>query len=406
MRFRRCAHLMVELDQEPRFEFATLLAGGDGLARDARWLAFAPHLPAPVPMPLAALAVLPAISRDDWTPHADLVATHGADVVDLLVAAGLLIGEAEVDVGVAGGTAAGASSVAAVGARARDDATRDIAWWTPALIAQAHGAWSDIDIQARSERGLMLSSEQMVEAFGAAPEPDFRRAPNEAPMPLAAPRRTGFDELLETRRTCRNFDPQAQLSTADFATMMRRVWGAFGTRELAAGAVAVKKNSPAGGGLHAVEAYVLVQRVEGIAPGLYHYLSMAHALEPLQALTPESAAALAHRFVAGQHWFEDVPVMVIMVARFDRLFWKYRRHTKAWRVVHLDVGHLSQTMYLSATELGLGCFVTAAINDRVVDEALALPALREGAIALVGFGARSGRVDVMELDVFEPVTPA
>jgi putative peptide maturation dehydrogenase len=179
-----------------------------------------------------------------------------------------------------------------------------------------------------------------------------------------------------------------------------------GTRELAPGAVAVKKNSPAGGGLHAVEAYVLVQRVEGLAPGLYHYLSMEHALEPMRALSPDEAADLAHRFVAGQDWFNNAPVMVVMTARFDRLFWKYRRHTKAWRVVHLDVGHLSQTMYLSATELGLGCFVTAAISDRAVEEALALPALREGPIALVGFGARSDTITTMELDQLVPVQPA
>src|SRR5690606_20729337 len=141
------------------------------------------------------------------------------------------------------------------------------------------------------------------------------------------------------------------------------VWGALGTHELAPGAVVVKKTSPAGGGMHAVEAYALVQRVEGLTPGLYHYLPMQHALEPLQAMTGDEAAGWAHRFVAGQAWFRDAPVLVVMVARFDRLFWKYRRHAKAWRVVHLDVGHLSQTMYLSATELGLGAFVTAAIND-------------------------------------------
>ena len=64
MRVRRCAHLMVELDQEPRFEFATLLSGGDGLDRSPRWLAFAPHLPAPVPVGLAELAVLQSVSRE------------------------------------------------------------------------------------------------------------------------------------------------------------------------------------------------------------------------------------------------------------------------------------------------------------------------------------------------------
>lgn len=391
MRIRRCNRLMVELDQEPRFEFTTLLQGGDGLDRTARWLAFAPHCPAPVPVGPEAFAVLQAVSRDEWTPLDELSAAHGADIVDALVATGLLLSDDD--------------DAASADARRRDDATRDIAWWTPALVAQAHGIWVDVDIEERSERGLMLTSAQMVDAFGSAPEPDFRRAPATAPLPLCAPRRTGFDDLLEARRTCRNFDPQATLPAADFATMLRRVWGAVGTRELAPGAVAVKKNSPAGGGLHAVEAYVLAQRVEGVAPGLYHYLSMAHALEPLQALSADEARTLAHRFVAGQDWFEDAPAIVVMTARFDRLFWKYRRHTKAWRVVHLDVGHLSQTMYLSATELGLGCFVTAAINDRVVEEALALPPLREGAIALVGFGARSGELRTMELDVFEPVRP-
>lgn len=387
MRLRRCSHLMVELDQTPRFSLESLFQGCDGLDRSARWMAHAPHLPESVPVQLQDLAVLQALPDGQWLERERLAAN--AEAIDRLLDCGLLLTDED-----------GQAS-----ARRRDDNAREIAWWTPALVAQAHGAWEAVDIEDRNNKGLMLSSEQMVEAFGAAPEPDFRRAPDRPVQALATPTRTGFDELLAARRTCRNFDPAATLDARSFATMMRRVWGALGTKTLAPGAVAVKKTSPAGGGLHAVEAYVLVQRVEGVAPGFYHYLSMQHALEPLQALSTEEAAAWAHRFVAGQDWFHDVPVMVVMVARFDRLFWKYRRHTKAWRVVHLDVGHLSQTMYLSATELGLGCFVTAAINDRDVERALDLPPLREGAIALVGFGPRAAEIKTLELDVFDPVTP-
>lgn len=387
MHLRRCQHLMVELDQEPRFAFETLLQGGDGLDRTPRWLAFAAHLDAPVEVDAALLAVLAAVDRDAWQARAGLEQAHGAAAIEALVGAGLLIGDGDAD----------------AAWRERDQAVRDIHWWTPALVAQAHGGWRDLDIQARGEQGLMLSSQQMVEAFGAAPEPAYRRRPGEAtrPLPLAPP--TDFDALLAARRTCRNFDPAAVLPMDDFACLLRRVWGAVGTRTLAPGAVAVKKTSPAGGGLHATEAYVLVQRVEGLAPGLYHYLSMEHALEPLQPLDAEAAAALAHRFVAGQDWFQDAPVMVVMAARFDRLFWKYRRHAKAWRVVHLDIGHLSQTLYLSATERGLGCFVTAAINDRAVDQALGLAPLREAAIALVGFGPRAAERRVLELDEYDPV---
>ena len=208
------------------------------------------------------------------------------------------------------------------------------------------------------------------------------------------------------RACCRNFDPDAVLSLDALAQMLHRTWGATGTRELAPGAVAVRKSSPAGGGLHAIEAYLLVQRVEGLAPGLYHYLAHAHALEPLRAMDACEARATAHRVLAGQPWFVDVPVLVMMTACYDRLFWKYRRHAKAWRVGHLDAGHLSQTMYLSAADLGLGAFVTAAINDGDVADLLDVEPLREGAIAVVGFGARAGSTRHLEMDRLVPAPGA
>jgi putative peptide maturation dehydrogenase len=385
MHLRRCNQLFVELDQEPRFEFSTLLNGGDGLDRSTRWRAFAPHLVEPVTVTLAQLAILQACDREQSRSLQTLTAEHAEIDVLALIAAGLLLAEAEAD-----------------DERVRRDNTlRSVAWWPLAAVAQAHGGWEGIDIEARNEVGLMLTSEQMVEAFGTPPQHGYRRTA-EAAMALPAPRRREFDALLAQRKTCRNFDGAAEVGASDLATMLHRVWGAIGTLELAPGAIAVKKNSPAGGGLHAVEAYVLVQRAEGLAPGFYHYLALEHALEPLQVLTAEAAAGFAHRFVAGQNWFANVPVMVVMTARFDRLFWKYRRHTKAWRVVHLDVGHLSQTMYLSAADLGLGAFVTAAINDREVEQALALTPMREGAIAVVGFGPRAAQKTTLELDDIEP----
>ena len=387
MRIRRCAHLSVALEEEPQFDFLAVLDGGNGIARNQRWLACAPHLDAPVELAPDLLAVIGTIPSDEWLDPAVLREQFGAAVIDRLMATGLMLDD--------GGESASK--------RALDDAAREVDWWPPALLAQAHGSWDDVDVGARSEAGHMPSARELVEAFGPAPEASVRRMPQARALPLGPALRTTFDSLLAARRTCRNFDATAVLDAPRFSTMLRRVWGALGTRELAPGAVAVKKTSPAGGGLHAVDAYVLVQRVQGLAPGLYHYLALDHALEPLQGLAPTDAAGLARRFVAGQDWFRDVPVMVVMVARFDRLFWKYRRHAKAWRVLHLDVGHLSQTMYLSATELALGCFVTAAINDREIGRVLALSMPREAAIAVVGFGERAADITTMELDTYDPV---
>ena len=79
-------------------------------------------------------------------------------------------------------------------------------------------------------------------------------------------------------------------------------------------------------------------------------------------------------------------VLFVLTARFHRSFWKYRKHAKAYGVVLMDAGHLSQTLYLICTELGLGAFVSAAINDRNIEEHLGLDGVEEGAIAVLGCG--------------------
>ena len=70
----------------------------------------------------------------------------------------------------------------------------------------------------------------------------------------------------------------------ELATLLRWVWGAHGTLRLAGADLGLRRTSPSGGSLHPIEVYPLVRRVEGIAPGLYHYLGREHALERIAAL--------------------------------------------------------------------------------------------------------------------------
>jgi len=87
-----------------------------------------------------------------------------------------------------------------------------------------------------------------------------------------------------------------------------------------------------------------------------------------------------------------------MAARFQRNFWKYRGHPKAWKVIQLDAGHLSQNLYLSATELGYGAFITGAINDKCAERLFGLDGISTGAIAVCGFGKRAATGDNVEFD--------
>jgi SagB-type dehydrogenase family enzyme len=142
--------------------------------------------------------------------------------------------------------------------------------------------------------------------------------------------------------------------------------------------------------LHPIEAYPLVTNVEGLEAGLYHYDAERHALELLERLEPDAAVAVATQFVCGQTYFGSAHVLLLLSARFKRSHWKYGGHPKAYASVLLDAGHLSQTLYLVATELGLGAFVTTVINNAEIDERLGVNGIDEGAVAVCGLGVSGG----------------
>jgi len=218
-----------------------------------------------------------------------------------------------------------------------------------------------------------------------------------AAVPLPAPAGM-LDEVLLRRYTGRNYDTSASLPLAVAARLLQRTFGAQELRHIGPHANVLKKTSPSGGGLHPVEAFVLVQRVDGLAPGLYHYHPLDNTLVPLRATTQDEAAALALQMVADQYWLAGAAMQVVMVGRVERSFWKYRNHQKAYRAMSLDAGHLSQTFYLLASEAGLPAFITAAINDIDIETMLGLDHLRHAVIAVCGCGvAAAGAREMVEL---------
>lgn len=286
-----------------------------------------------------------------------------------------------------------------------EEAKSSVMWHATAALAHRQLRWRGIDVEAvlrtiQREGGAA----DLLPRLGVPPDPSLQRLDAISP-PLSLPGRQNAGRSSQSARsTCRNFDASRNLPLDLFAQMLHTVYGAQG-QSVVSGVPVLKKNSPSAGGLHPVEAYLLVQHVEDIAPGLYHYRPDTHALEPLRSLSPDEAREYASLFVARQPWFVDAHVQVILAARFQRNFWKYRNHAKAYRAVILDAGHLSQMQYLAATELGLGAFITAAINEGDIEDAFGLDPMQEGVIAVTGFGWRGERMEVLEFDPLKQVWP-
>lgn len=74
-----------------------------------------------------------------------------------------------------------------------------------------------------------------------------------------------------------------------------------------------------------------------------------------------------------------------MVAAWERLRAKYR-HPRAYRVSHLNAGHLGQTFALAATALDLGPFQSAAFDDTAVEGRLGLDSATHSTLYLLAAG--------------------
>ena len=116
---------------------------------------------------------------------------------------------------------------------------------------------------------------------------------------------------------------------------------------------------PAGGSAYELELYLAVANCDGLPRGFYHYDADRHALAPI-ALRGQELEALW----AGAEFAMDAPappqILITIAARFDRVAWKYS--SIAYALILKDAGVLIQTLYLMATEMGLGGCAIGSTN--------------------------------------------
>lgn len=384
MQIRRCAVLYIEPREDLEVDWAALFAGQGVMGAAMHWMALAPHMDREIAVDAAELSALGGVGAALWSERANAEERFGAGVISSLLDKGLLLAD---DEGVV-------SSTLWQQARERDETLRGQHWRPVALLFHTYCRWGGMAV----ETGMQFPTfEKLVEEHGTPPGPTIEFCQAEEALLLPTPEHARLDDVFFKRYTGRNYDTTAVLPLATASRLLQRAFGAQFEREMAPDAAVLKKVSPSAGGLHPIEAYVMAQRVEGVPTGLYHYHPVRHALEPMKAMDTTQTADLALRAVADQDWFVGAPMLVFLVARVERNFWKYRNHVKAYRAILLDAGHLSQTFYLLATEAGMPAFVTAAMNEKDVEQALGLDPLSDAVIAVCGCGPASGAQDVVEL---------
>jgi len=162
-------------------------------------------------------------------------------------------------------------------------------------------------------------------------------------------------KLLRERVSTRAFDAAAPITIAELARFLENTARVLSKETVDSdGGPAFEYTArpyPSAGASYELELYLAVDKCDGLARGFYHYDAGQHALVPLGVGTAEVRALLT-----GSQFAMDAPavpqISIIIAARFGRVSWKYS--ALAYALILKDVGVLTQTFYLMATQMGLG----------------------------------------------------
>ena len=207
--------------------------------------------------------------------------------------------------------------------------------------------------------------------------PQYKSYPGSRKVVLPKPGHRGvaFEEAVLKRRSVRNYSKEAvsmaQLSQLLFAA--QGVTGKTSGHSLRA--------APSAGALYPFEIYAVVNNVEDLAVGIYHYSVLDHSLELVMAgdFSGQIRSAGLKQGMLG-----DSGVTFVLSAIFDRTRCKYGE--RGLRYVYIEAGHISQNICLQAVSVGLGSVGVGAFLDEQVNKLIEVDGRTEAAVYLHAVG--------------------
>jgi SagB-type dehydrogenase family enzyme len=152
-------------------------------------------------------------------------------------------------------------------------------------------------------------------------------------LPEPAPLQAELADVLATRRSAEGFGP-GELAMDVLAGLLVR---SYGTTDVGG---RPRRPTPSGGALYPIDLFVVAERVQGLAKGMYHYDPYRNGLTLAREVDFEGLClATFHPELA-----RDCAAVIVLGATFWRSRFKYGQ--RGLRFCLMDAGHLMQSLLL------------------------------------------------------------
>jgi len=139
--------------------------------------------------------------------------------------------------------------------------------------------------------------------------------------------------------------------------------------------------APSASALYPIETYLVVNRMQGLEPGIYHYEIESHSLAQLKK---GDFSYVANQAAFNQETMGAADMIFVWSAIFARSKWKYKE--RAYRYIYIEAGHIAQNLALAAIALGLGSCPVGAFDDGEVNNLLGLDGIDESVVYTTAIG--------------------
>jgi len=175
-------------------------------------------------------------------------------------------------------------------------------------------------------------------------------------------------DLLNSRTSKRKYSEEA-LTKEELAFLL---WSTQGVKQVVGKLKkATLRTVPSAGARHPFETYLFINRVDGLEPGLYHYLALEHKLEFIESV--ENQIDRLSEAFGGQTFFANAAVCFVWTVIPYRSEWRYGKIAQKYAMV--DVGHVCQNLYLASEAINCGSCAIGAYSQELADGLLGLDSI-------------------------------
>ncbi len=191
------------------------------------------------------------------------------------------------------------------------------------------------------------------------PVPEDARLVNLLPPEDLSIGRAPFLDLVNSRRSRRKYTSES-LNIEELSLLL---WSTQGVKQVPKSGRGVLRTVASAGAKSPLETYLVINRVEGLDPGLYRYVSFSHQLMFIKSI--EDAEETLGRLAYDQKFVGTAPVIFCWSAVPYRTEWRYT--ILAHKFIAIDLGIVCQNLYMACEAVDLGTVAIGYYEQHKID---------------------------------------